>query len=413
MKVRIFAVLFVCTMIPLFIGMGLFPLLPLYAARFGATRTDIGIFFAVVYIASAASVIGTGWLAERFSRRKLFLIGAALGPATMVLLAHATALWQVVVLIAIAWMSGGITLTLLNVFTATLAEPTSRGRVFGLMFLVYPLDALLGGAAIGQLTSAYGYSVMFYALAAMWIIQPVVGLFGLRDPRITRPPLQVEVRQSAAPLGRAFTLLIVSALLSIACTSVGRLGTSLAMQALGYGPNVVASTTIVSGLVTIPLALGIGALSDRTGRRPMLVLGTLVGAAGTTALVVATSAWQFQLAATLLLAGWCISRAISSALAADMLTPETMGRGLSRLAATDSIASIVSFGATGYVMETFGSSLLFVTATAFGVVSAIALAGLSQTNQARKRARKGLLVMERSGVIVPRVRAEASQHISR
>jgi hypothetical protein len=48
MKLRTFIMLFICHAVPLFIGMGLFPLLPLYAARFGATRTDIGIFYAVV-----------------------------------------------------------------------------------------------------------------------------------------------------------------------------------------------------------------------------------------------------------------------------------------------------------------------------------------------------------------------------
>ncbi|MBC8074928.1 MAG: hypothetical protein H7Y32_02535, partial [Chloroflexales bacterium] len=69
MKIRTFAVLFICTIVPLFIGAGLFPLLPLYVARFGATRTDIGIFYAVIYIANTAGVIATSWLAERFSRR--------------------------------------------------------------------------------------------------------------------------------------------------------------------------------------------------------------------------------------------------------------------------------------------------------------------------------------------------------
>jgi AAHS family 4-hydroxybenzoate transporter-like MFS transporter len=413
MNIRTFAVLFTCTLIPLLIGGGLFPLLPLYATPFGATRTDIGIFYAVIYFASAASVIGTGWLAERFSRRTLFLAGAALGPATMVLLGHATAFWQVVALTSIAWMCGGITVTLLNVFTGTLAAPASRGRVFGLMFLVFPLGALAGGAAAGPLTAAYGYTVMFYALAAVWAIQPVVGLIGLRDPRITRPPMPAEVRAPAAPLGRPFALLLASVLLSIACTSIGRLGTSLAMQALGFSPDAVASTAIVAGLATIPLALGLGALSDRVGRRLMLALATLVGAGGAAVLLVAGSAWQFQLAATLLLAGWCVGRAASSALASDLLAPEALGRGLPWLGAMDSSAGIVAFAATGYVMETLGAPLLFAAATALGLAATIALVGLPRTDRAGEPAQKGPIVIDRAGAVVPQASAEAGRRFSR
>ena len=39
MRNRQLAYLLICNIIPLVVGMGLFPLLPLYAAQFGATRT--------------------------------------------------------------------------------------------------------------------------------------------------------------------------------------------------------------------------------------------------------------------------------------------------------------------------------------------------------------------------------------
>ena len=50
---------------------------------------------------------------------------------------------------------------------------------------------------------------MFYALAAIRVIQPVVGLLGLRDPRI----VQARARRSGGALptqlGHSFTLLLV------------------------------------------------------------------------------------------------------------------------------------------------------------------------------------------------------------
>src|SRR5512135_340585 len=43
--------LFVSSFIILFVGMGLFPVLPVYAAEFGASRTVIGIYYALMYAA--------------------------------------------------------------------------------------------------------------------------------------------------------------------------------------------------------------------------------------------------------------------------------------------------------------------------------------------------------------------------
>jgi len=375
-KLRQFVVLFICNAVPLFIGMGLFPVLPLYAAQFGATRTDIGVYYAIVYVASAVSVLGTGWLASRMSRRRLFLIGAMLGPPSMLLMGHASAFWQVVALTALAWFCGGVTLTLLSVFTGTLADGAWRGRIFSMMFLVYPLDALIGGATVGELTARYGYTTMFYALTAIWAIQPIVAALWLTDRRITGPAAAAPAATARTHLGQRFTLLLTTALLGALAINIGRLGTSLSMQALSFTPDAVASTGIISGLATIPLTLVVGSLSDRFGRGVILALSYLLTAAGTGLLMAAGDLWHFQLAATLLLAAWCVSRAVASALGTDMLPPDGLNRGLTRLSATDSIASIVGFAAAGYVMDLFGGSTLYLAATLLALGATVLLAPL-------------------------------------
>ena len=46
--------LFLSSVIVLFVGMGLFPVLPLYAAQLGASRTTIGLLFSLMYAANSA-----------------------------------------------------------------------------------------------------------------------------------------------------------------------------------------------------------------------------------------------------------------------------------------------------------------------------------------------------------------------
>ena len=99
----------------LFVGMGVFPLLPLYAAEFGAGPAEIGIYMAVTYISISVGTMLTSWLSERLSRRKTYLAAGVMGIPALVLLGQASSLWQVVILTSVVWFSGGIGLALANV----------------------------------------------------------------------------------------------------------------------------------------------------------------------------------------------------------------------------------------------------------------------------------------------------------
>ena len=371
--------LFASNLVVLFVGMGLFPLLPLYATQFGATRTVIGIYYAVMYTASVLGTMATGWLARRVPPRDLFIAAGALGVAALALLGQATALWQVVLFTAAIWFGGAITIPLVGVFTGLVADGDNRGKSFTMMYLAFPLGAVFGGTTVGQLVAWQGYSVMFAVLAAVWAILPVIGLLGLRDERFSRPTSSAEKKtERSAPLGRTFYLLLAAFLLSATAINVGRLGTSLSMQNFNFSASAVSSTATVSGLVAIPITILIGALADRLGHRRLLTAGYLLAGGGALALVTATQLWQFWLAATLMLVAFVTNMSVASAFATSILEPRALSRGLPMINVMDSVASIASFAGAGFVMDTFGATPLFLTAAGLAVVAVVQLSQLGR-----------------------------------
>jgi MFS family permease len=70
--------LFVSNLVPLIIGMGLFPILPLYAAQFGATSTQVGLLYSGTYAGSVAGSAVAGWLGGRLPPRTMFVLSGAL-----------------------------------------------------------------------------------------------------------------------------------------------------------------------------------------------------------------------------------------------------------------------------------------------------------------------------------------------
>ncbi|MCL4871348.1 MAG: MFS transporter [Anaerolineae bacterium] len=355
--------LFFCNLAILFIGMGLFPILPLYAAEFGATPATAGLYMASTYCAISVGTFSTGWLAARIGRKRLFVSTGLVSLPAVFLLGQATALWQVFVLTAFIWLTGGIGLTLANIFTGLLAHSHSRGKSFGLLHLGSPLGALLGGFTVSRLVVWQGYSFLFMILALVWAVWPAMSLLVMEGPEATSVDKDVrERRQIAVSFKRPFYQLLGITLLATVSINISRFGTSLTMQALRFSAADVASTTAVGGLITIPVVYYFGALSDRLGRRRFLSLGYLLAAIGAVSLILSTQLWHFWLGAILLLIARVVSSSLAAALATDILAPDELERGLSWLNTAGWITGVIAFAATGQMIETVGMVIFLLVA---------------------------------------------------
>jgi MFS family permease len=372
-----FTYLFVSNFIVLFIGMGLFPVLPLYAAQFGASHSLVGIFFAIMYVSNASGPLAAGWLAGRMPRKTLFVISGLLGIPALLLLGQAKAFWQVVVLTSVVWFSGGLNLNLSSVYAGLYAKGEDRGKLFSLLALSSPLGALVGGTTVGRLVSWGGYLPMFTALAFVWALLPLVGMVGLVDREGDRQNRVKNADRSENPgTGRRLMPLLPAVLLSATLVAVSRLGSSLSMQELGFTAEMVASTATVGGLASMPVSMLIGALSDRMGRKRLLLITYLVAAGGALTLSQAHQLWHFWLAASLLLVAFSSNGALSKAMATDLLPRQDLDRGLSWVNTTASTAGILSFAGAGYALDLLGPQTVFLLAASLGALAMLQLSRL-------------------------------------
>jgi len=366
--------LFVSRLVVLFVGFGLFPLLPVYAMQLGATRSIVGVFFAVIYTSNALGSMVNGWLAERVSRRAIFIVSGLLGIPALLLLANAQELWQAIALTSIVWFSGGVSLALISVFVSLNAKGKKLGKSFSLLSLTVPLGSLVGGTIAGQLIAWQGFASLFLVLSAIWALLPLIGLFGLKDvePERRKPVSGAVSRESVKLNGKYYLVILVVMLASIAI-SASRLGTPMMMQVQNFSAREIASSATASGLVTIPAILLIGFVSSRMGNRSSLGLGYLLAIGGAVILNQAHQLWQYWLAATLMMAAFSANGSMSSALVAEILNPRTMNRGMSWINTLSTVGSIISYAGTGYVMDRYGSEVLLTASIVIAVVAVAVL----------------------------------------
>ncbi|MCA9972395.1 MAG: MFS transporter, partial [Anaerolineales bacterium] len=134
MKRKEFGALFVCSLATWLVGVSMMPLLPLYAARLGASAAATGNYLAFSFAMLAAGTMLAGRLSRRLGRQRslIVLAGAAALPATW-LMGHAATIWQLTLLTSVIWFAAGIALTLQSILLGLHAHKARRGRMFGLL----------------------------------------------------------------------------------------------------------------------------------------------------------------------------------------------------------------------------------------------------------------------------------------
>jgi MFS transporter, DHA1 family, multidrug resistance protein len=364
--------LIACSLAILFVGMGLLPLLPLYAAELGAGPGTTGLFLGSIYIAFTAGTLLPGPLAPRFGLRNLFILSGVLSLPAVFFLGQITAFWQLIILASIIWLGGGIGNALISVYTGLYAGKDERGRWFSMIALTAPLGVLMGGFLAGRLVDVHGYAFMFTILTLVWAAWPITAYLKIEDHpvKMDKPEEPTSEKRLSLREKMPLLLLLSAILFSMLTINAGRLGFPLVMRFLEYSPGAVSSAMAFGGLVTLPFAYYMGLLSDRLGRKTILMSGYMFAAGGVLLLIGASQIWHFWAAAALLLIAMTVNGSVASAFATDLLSPEVLVRVLPVFMAVGSAAGILGFAAGGYLIEAFGFTGLFLGAAVLSFAAA-------------------------------------------
>jgi MFS family permease len=319
--------------------------------------------------------IGTivaGWLSDRLQRRKTLLIisGVVIIPAIW-LIGQTSTIWLLAVFTAMVWFLGGIGPTLLRIIAGLFAEKTERGKVFGIFSLAGASGSLIGGVTLGPIADRWGYPTMFATLALFSILLPLSALL-LEDKVVVRDQCG-ETPKKKSGLGGNFFLLFLASIISGIVSVAGRMGTSLAMNNLGFVAAAISSTGAVAGAITLPLPLLIGWLSDRFGRKRVLAFCYLAATVSMVVLTVSDSLWHFWIVTALGRFAVSVGRVIGSALTTDLVPQESLGRGLSLFSATTWIGGIIGFAGTGYAIQHLGMTPTFILGAFLPLIAIILL----------------------------------------
>src|SRR5688572_29772936 len=165
------------------IGFGIvLPLLPLYAADYGATGWQIGLLMAAF---SAMQFLFAPWwgrLSDRIGRRPVLLVSTAGAIASYALFAvatrfeGATALWTIIASRALAGICGA-NITVAQAYIADITPPDQRSKRMGLIGMAFGLGFIFGPPLGGLSYNWFGHAGPGWVASALCAANFILSLF--------------------------------------------------------------------------------------------------------------------------------------------------------------------------------------------------------------------------------------------
>jgi ACDE family multidrug resistance protein len=268
------------------------PVLPQLARHFGVSisaATFVITAFAVMRLLAAPP---TGMLVQRLGERKIYVSGVLIVALSTAACAFAQTYWQLLAFRAL----GGIGSTMFFVSALGLmirmSPADARGRVAG-MFSGAFLVGSVAGPVVGSLTAGLGLSAPFIIYGVLLLFAAAIVLVSLRHSPLGAPATGDEPTVTVRSVLRNGAYR--AALVSNFATGWSLFGLRFALvplfvvEGLGRSPAVAGLALTAFAVGNVAAVIPSGRLSDRIGRRPLLIVGLALSGVGTALLGLAPS----------------------------------------------------------------------------------------------------------------------------
>jgi MFS family permease len=316
------------------------PLLPLFAERLGARPEGIGLIVGVSTITGILLKLPAGSLSDLLGRRRLLFIGLAVFALAPYFYYGVHQVWQLVLLRS---FHGLATAIYAPVAMAVVVDLFREGRGEALSWYTsFTQAGRLSGRMIGgYLLVWFGFQQTFAVCSVIGILLIVLFLI-LKLPedisKSAEPGLHVGKRhesladliQGLREVGRDRRVLVTSGMEAILMTASGALMAFLPLYGINVGLHA-GEVGLLFGMMGIASILArpvMGRISDRIGRRPLIMSGQTICAA-----VMFLLPWTDGFTGLLLLSlifgfGEAVIGSSTSAMVADLCKEKSLGSAM-------------------------------------------------------------------------------------
>lgn len=340
------------------------PSLPLYAKSFGVSGSAIGMAIAVYGLARFVVAVPAGQLSDRLGRRPSLAIGGLISAGGNLWCAWATSYPEFIVARFFAGMGAGLILTTGIVVLADITTPERRGRMTALYQGTFLFAVGIGPFPGGLLAEHFTLAAPFIACGVASLLATMVAWFAVPETRefsrrageglMALPSFSQQMRLMSAKIGFLLVSLIGFMNAVVRTGGMFSIVPVLITMRLGTSVTAIGFALMLGSIAGLIAAYPTGWLTDRFGRKAVIVPATLFSGTSMVLFCIAPSYGWF-VAATIF---WGISMSVGgsapSVYAADSAPTGMNAAALSTFRMLSDAGYVVGPLALGLIVDLAG-----------------------------------------------------------
>lgn len=342
---------------------GFFPILPAIRDEFIATYFQISIVVATVGVIRVFFALPSGVLADRFNKKNILMLSGGLCIAGLIILACAQNIFHLVAARILIGASSIICNIATLVVLAQIAGLRNKGAMLSMNNVVHYAGAIVSPAVAGVLTERYNWRIPFVLFAMIIAVSMLVLVFTFHERREGKgaDPTHQGSNQTAIPakglqaeIVKLLPVFLIGLFVffyrgSFQHTLIPFYGKDvfhLSVETLGFYMSLL--SVVATGCIFL-----FGSMSDRYGRKTVLIPAILFSVAAVLVLLLPARLNPMMLCCILVGLGAVIS-SMPNILISDLASAGSVGKlmGINRIFADSGY--FIGTIATGMTMDYFG-----------------------------------------------------------
>ncbi len=354
----------------------IYPVLPLFLANvLGAPKSVIGLIEGIAESTASLLKVFSGWLSDRLGRKKpLIIFGYTSSNLIKPLLAVTTSWPQVLGIRFLDRVGKGVRTSPRDALIADSTEKKSRGKAFGFHRALDTLGAALGPLSAFLILFLFSNNVrMVFLLSALpGVLAVIVFLFFLREKKSSSFKDVSLPHLSFKSLSKEFKLFVFIA-------TIFALGNSsdafliLRAENLGLSVALIPFAYFFFNLIYSTLSMPAGVLSDKIGRRKVVLLGYFLFAFLYLCFALANRTFHVWILFTLYGIYYALTEGVQRAFVGDLVPSGLRGMAMGTFNALTGFALLPASVIGGTLWQLLGPSATFYYGALLAFISGLLL----------------------------------------
>lgn len=357
----------------------IYPLLPLYLTSvLGASTAFVGLVEGISESTSSVLNLVSGWLSDKIKKRKTLLLwGYSLSAVTRPLIAIATAGWHILIVRFVEKVGKGIRVPPRDALIAESCTPENRGRGFGLHRSMDNVGSILGPLLAFSLLVYLNndYRTLFWISSIPAFLAIAILTFMVSDKPRDIPQTETasaDRRFNLKQFNKNFKIFLIA-------TTVFELANSsnafllLRVKDLGLSVELIPIIYLFSNIFKTISSMPGGILSDKLGRRNVLVVGWIVYGISYLGFAFMTSVTEAWVVFGIYGLFYGMTEGVKKAFVADLVPKEIRGSAYGIHTFLVNFPQLPASLLLGILWQKFSAAIAFSVGASFAILGALVL----------------------------------------